>query len=149
MRGRGQVSQYPSRGSDERTALAVPGCSTGKMKCLKRIHGPTFFALLVIYLACLAVLIVVPHEDPVDGIGKMEIHQIYAQSGRVASLGLIDRTLVEWILHNPTYEADMGPYNRIVLQSVVCLTPVFVTWCLLASVCVNLIRLLRLNVQLT
>ena len=105
------------------------------MNTRTHIHVTTFTLQLVAYAAILAALWLTPHNFSSSGqvLGKMELHQRFAQAGRIASFGLINRTLTDWYMLGPTEADNIKAYSAIVRTSVVVLTPVFVVWMLVVS----------------
>jgi len=86
-----------------------------------------FFAtLLIVYVGFLLALYWTPHTE--TGWGRMELHQVYAHFGRVVSLGMIDRVLTDWYMMAPDLEGNVAHYDKIVLDSVLRLSPAFLAW---------------------
>lgn len=98
-----------------------------KLRPLERkLSFRLFVALLTLYCAFVVVLLRFPHR--LDSFGKMELHQAFAATGAVLSVGLVDRTLVDWYMLGPTLEVNIPPYDRCVRETVVRLTPVYLLW---------------------
>lgn len=102
------------------------------------VHVPTLVVLALLYAGAVGAMWAVPHRT--DGFGRMNMHQLYASVGRLATFGVIDRRLVDWYMAGPDWEANERSYESVVRESVAALTPVFLMWCLFGAWAVARIR---------
>ncbi|MFT5125544.1 MAG: hypothetical protein ACI9TH_000905 [Kiritimatiellia bacterium] len=101
----------------------------------RSLRKKTLLVLVLPYLAITAFLLLIEQENPVDGIGKLEVHEAYASAGRSARLGLIDRGIDRWMNAAMAYEGSA--YDGFILRSVLMLSPVFMVWMLAAAAAVK------------
>jgi hypothetical protein len=81
---------------------------------------------ILLYALMVALLLSVPHKS--DGFGRMNAHQAFAGVGMVLSFGLVDRTLVDWYMLDPTLSEQTDHYDRIVYRSLLVLAPIYLAW---------------------
>ena len=109
------------------------------MKKIKDIfHMPTLSALILVYVFILVFIFCVPYRF--DGFSRLHAYQAFANIGKILSFGLLDRTLVDFYMLGSTIESNAGPYNQIIIRSILHLTPVFLAWMFAASSLVNKIK---------
>lgn len=82
--------------------------------------------MLVAYASITASIFTVSHKE--TGFGRMNAYQAYATAGEFLSLGLVDRTLVDWYMLGPTLETNGDAYDRIITSRILQLAPVFLAW---------------------
>ena len=90
-----------------------------------------FIIFLCIYGGCTLGIVGIPHRT--EGFGRMNAHQIYAYTGKIASFGLIDRTFADWYMLGATLEENIPPYNHYIYRTVMILSPIYLMWGIVLS----------------